>query len=357
MTGIYIGSTTERSGKSLLAFSLGVIMQRRGLSVGYMKPVGRLPQKKDELLGDADALVVQEVLGQNVPANVLTPVMTPRNLHALALEERREGALAEVRAAYAEISLDKDITLVSGSGAFPSSGRFAGADGFALLRSLGLKLLLVERFKRGINYDQLLLLKDLAGEAMIGLVLNDVPEEKMRDVRNLLTPWLERRGLLGRGVLPREPGLTSMRVLDIAHGLGGRVVAGNAQTGGMVTSFLIGTMQVDNFMMHLNRKPGCAVIVGGDRSDLQLAALNSGSPCIILTGNIPPCELIRAKAEAAGVTLIVVREDTYSIARLMTRILRSKKIRDLNQIRLGMGLVESNLDLEAVLASAGVAAP
>lgn len=352
MTGIYIASTAERAGKSLLTFSLGVLMQRRGLSVGYMKPLGRLPQKKDELLGDADALVVQEVLGQNVQADVLSPLMMPRNLHSLTLEAPEGSALERVKKAYAAIAEGKDITLVSGSGAFPAAGRFAGADGFALLRALGLKVLLIERFRRGICHDELLLLKDVLGESLVGLVLNDVPDEELRDVKNLLVPWLERSGLAVRGVLAHEPGLTAMRVLDIAHGLGGRVVAGNAQTGGMVTSFLIGTMQVDNFMMHLNRRPGCAVIVGGDRSDLQLAALNSGSPCIILTGNIAPCELIRAKAESAGVTLIVVRDDTYVVARLMTRILRSKKIRDLNQVRLAVSLTENSADLDGILAAA-----
>ncbi|MDL2279184.1 AAA family ATPase, partial [Desulfovibrio sp. OttesenSCG-928-G11] len=307
MTGIYIASTTQRAGKSLLAFSLGVLLQKRGCSVAYMKPVGRLPQTKDGLPGDADALVVQEVLGQNAAADLLTPVMTPAGLHALALEDADGSALERIGAGYDLISQGKDLTLVSGSGAFPAAGRFAGADGLTLVRKLGLKVLLIERYKRGINHDELLLLGDLLGEALIGLVLNDVPEDTMRDVKSLLVPWLTRRGLPVLGVLPHEPDLMAMRVLDIAHGLEGRVVAGNAQTARMVSGFLIGAMQVDNFMMHLRRKPGCAVIVGGDRSDLQLAALHADAPCIILTGNIQPPELIRARAEATGVTLIMVR--------------------------------------------------
>lgn len=350
MTGIYIASTTERAGKSLLAFSLGVLLQKRGLAVGYMKPVGRLPQKKDELSGDADALMVQEVLGQSVQADTLTPVMTPLSMHALTLDEQDNSALERIRDAYERIGKDKDITLVSGTGAFPAAGRFAGVDGLRLVRELNLKVLLVERFKRGINYNELLLAKDMLGEALVGLVLNDVPEEEMRDTKTLLVPWLTARGLLVRGVLAHEPGLTAMRVLDIAHGLEGRIVAGNAQSARMVTSFLIGTMQVDNFMMHLGRKPDCAVIVGGDRSDLQLAALHAGSPCIILTGNIPPSELIRSRAEKVGGTLIMVREDTYTVARAMTRILRSKKIRDLNQVRLGVCLVEAHCNLDTILA-------
>jgi dethiobiotin synthetase len=137
MAGIYIASTTPRAGKSLLSFSLGVLLQKSGLSVGYMKPLGNLPPKHEERVGDADALVVQEVLGQSVPADVLTPVMLPQNLHGLSIsDQEQEGdkALARIHDAYKQISADKDITLLSGTAAFPATGRFARVDGIRLVR-------------------------------------------------------------------------------------------------------------------------------------------------------------------------------------------------------------------------------
>lgn len=355
MAGIYIASTAPRAGKSLITFSLGVLLQQSGMSVGYMKPLGRIPQKHEELLGDADALVVQEVLGQTAPADMLTPVMLPQNLHSLAIsckEGDNDISLASISEAYAEISEGKDITLVSGTSAFPYAGRFANIDGLRLVRSLDLRVLFVERFTGGnINFDQLLLLKDMLGKAMIGVVLNDVPERELRDVTIILQPWLENHGIAVHGILPHEPGLTAMRVSELAHGLEGRIVAGNSHASRMISSFLIGTMQVDNFMMVLRNREACAVIVGGDRSDLQLAALHAKSPCLILTGNINPSELIRSKAEDMGVTLLMVREDTYTVARTMSRILRSKKLRDLAQIRLAVSLTGKNINSESILQS------
>ena len=356
MAGIYIASTAPRAGKSLLTFSLGVLLQQSGMSVGYMKPLGRIPQKHEELMGDADALVVQEVLGQSMPADVLTPVMLPQSLHGLAITGKsgeEDECLQRICAAYTKISEDKDLTLVSGTSAFPAAGRFANVDGLRLVRALGLKVLLVERYAGNVNFDELLFLKDLLGEDLIGLVLNDVPEREMRDVYKVLKPWLEVHGITVHGILSHEPGLTGMRVSDLAHGLNGRIVAGNGQAARMVNGFLIGTMQVDNFMMYLRNRENCAVIVGGDRSDLQLAALYAKTPCIILTGNMAPSELIRAKAEAMGVTLLMVREDTYSAARTMSRILRSKKLRDLAQIRMGVALAEKNLNRGSILQALG----
>lgn len=356
MAGIYIASTAPGAGKSLLSFSLGLLLQRAGMSVGYMKPLGRIPQKHEERLGDADALVAQEVLGQNVPADVLTPVMLPQNLHELAISgtngKDAEG-LRRICEAYGQISAGKDITLLSGTASFPAAGRFAGVDGLRLVRELDLKVLLIERYNGSIHFDELLLLKDMLGEAQIGVVLNDVPEKEMRGVYRVLKPWLEGHGFTVHGVLNHEPGLTAMRVSDLPYALDGRIVAGNAHASRVVNGFLIGIMQVDNFMLHLRNRENHAVIVGGDRSDLQLAALHAKVPCIILADNMTPSELIRARAEAMGVTLIAVRADTYAAARAMSHLQDSKKIRDLAQIRLAAALAERSLDRESLLRAIG----
>jgi BioD-like phosphotransacetylase family protein len=351
MAGIYIASTTANAGKSFLAFSLGVLLQRAGKTVGYMKPVGRNPRRMDDADVDADALVAQEVLGQRAPTALLSPVMSPENLHALTRLERGDvqASMRRIRDAFERISLGKDVTLVAGCGAFPSTGRVLNADGLTIVRDLRLKILFVERYDGSFNFDHLLLLRDALASSLLGVVLNDVSETEQRDVENLLVPWLEARGIPVLGVVGHEPGLSIIRIIDLARGLDGRVVAGNAQNAGSVEGFLIGTMQVDNFMLRLRRKPGSAVIVGGDRTDLQLAALHAGSPCIIMTGNIRPSELILKQAQEKGVTLVTVREDTYDVAQAMTRILRSKKIRELPQIRLAVARLEKSLPLATFL--------
>ena len=256
------------------------------------------------------------------------------------------SGMKRIRDAYHKISSGKDVTIVSGVDSFPSTGRFANVDGMGILRELGLKVLLVERYATRINYDLLLFFKDILGNALLGVILNDIPEEQMRDTKTVLVPWLETQGIPVMGVVGHEPGLTSLRIIDLALGLVGRIVAGNANRTKMVQGSLIGTMPVDHFMMHLRQSPGSAIIVGGDRADLQLAALHAKSPCIVLTGNISPSELIRSRAEAMGVTLVAVREDTYTVARSMARILRSKKVRELQQIRLGVSVIEKSLDLD-----------
>jgi len=349
MTGLFIGSTGGSAGKSLLSVALGVLLQKRGFSVGFMKPVGQYPRQEAERLGDADALIIQEALGQHVQADDLTPAMLPSSLHALSILAD-DSAFSRIKEAYARISEGKNVTLVCGTGRFPSAGTCFNADGLRLTRELGLKTILIERFRGAVEYDALLALRQHLGDSLLGVVLNDVPEKNHRDIDNLLRPYLESCRVPVLGVIPPEPGLTAMRISELARMLSGVIVAGNAKTANFVEGYIIGTMQVDNFMTFLRtRKKSDAVIVGGDRADLQIAALHSGCCCLVLTGNISPCELVRALAEEKGAPLISVRPDTFTVARSMEGIIRNKKMRDLKQLRLAIDLVTGSLDLGRIV--------
>ncbi|MDR1489109.1 MAG: AAA family ATPase [Desulfovibrio sp.] len=347
--GIYIGSTANRAGKSLLAFSLGLLLRKTGLSVGYIKPVGSIHQKKDDLLGDADAMVVQELLGQDAPPDVVSPVMLPDNPHSAAWTEAPDGALRRIREAYERVCRDKDVCIVSGTGAFPWAGRGIGADALAVLGHLRVNLLLVERFRRGINCDRLLWFKDRLGPDLIGVVLNDVPEEEMKFASEVLRPRLQERGVHVFGILGHEPELESIRVIDLAHGLKGRIVAGNEGADSAVSSFFVGATQPDNFLLSMKGRSNCAVILEGDRPDLQILALASDAACVILSGNVAPIEMVRSKAEEKNTALIRARESSYFIARRLAVLMKSKKIRDLNQVRAGVRLVERSLDIRSIL--------
>lgn len=49
----------------------------------------------------------------------------------------------------------------------------------------------------------------------------------------------------------------------------------------MVEHLMIGAMDVDSALTYFRRKPNKAVITGGDRPDIQLAALETSTKCTI----------------------------------------------------------------------------
>ncbi len=348
MKGLYIGSTSAFAGKNITTLALGLALQKQGLRVGYMKPVGRLPVVVDESTGDADAMLIREVLGLDAAPDMLTPVIIPQNLRVSRLHEQG-SRMTDVREAYESLAHGRDIMLVGGCGSFLHTGKHKGVDGLSIVRELSLATILVDRFDTTLHYDAVLSIQQALDKALLGVLFNDVPEDFMRDAEDILVPFLRERSVEVLGLIPRDPLLNAIKASELAWRLDGQIISGNAQSQRIIEEFLIGTMQVENFMTYFRRQRNCATIAGGDRTDLQLVALEGDCPCLILTGNIPPNELVRTRADQKGVPVIQVREDTYTVAKRMETILGSQKLRELVKIERAAVLVASVLDVQHVL--------
>ncbi|WP_291328564.1 phosphotransacetylase family protein [Desulfovibrio sp. UCD-KL4C] len=343
MPGLYIGSTSGYSGKNMIVMGLGLYFQKAGISLGYMKPVGAIPVEVDGCLGDEDAFFIQEVLGVSNPAKVVTPVVVTHDFKVQAFNGRCEDHVEPIVQAYEKISAGKDLTLVAGSGSM-NSGKYCGVDGIHLVKTLGIKCVVIDRFQKELNYDYLVVLKETLGDSMIGVILNDIPPTFMDEITSLIKPFLERKGVKVLGVIPKDSLMGTIKVCDLAEHLGGKIISAHNKKEQPVESFLIGTMQVENFMTHFRKHRNSAVIVGGDRSDVQLVALEGECPCLVLTGNLYPNDIILTRSEILGTPIIVVRDDTFSVAKKMEDILSRHKLREPAKIKHGADLVESHID-------------
>jgi hypothetical protein len=67
------------------------------------------------------------------------------------------------------------------------------------------------------------------------------------------------------------------------------------------------------------RKPNKAVITGGDRSDVIMAALRTSTKCLVLTGNLRPAVRVLSAAAEQGVPLILVKDDTLTVTERVER--------------------------------------
>ena len=351
--GLYIGATRAFSGKNMLSVGLGLRMQKEGLRVGYMKPVGTLPVERGGAVGDEDAFFIQEVLGIDLPSHLVSPVMETQDFKMRAFSGQAYDHMPEIASAYEELSRERDLMLVCGAG-HTLSGKYCRLDGVRLVRELGLKALIVDRLQHEINYDELMMLKEMLGDSLLGAVLNDIPFSFMTEIENVIRPYLERNGIPVMGIIPSDPLMGSIRAHELADGLGGRLVAAQGRADGMVENFLIGTMQVENFMTYFRRHPNSAVIVGGDRADVQLVAIEGNCPCLVLTGNLFPNDIILSRADTLNVPIVMVRQDTYTIAKKMESLLNRHKMRDVMKIRQGAQLISNNLDFVNLRAGLGV---
>jgi uncharacterized protein len=353
MAGIYVGATSGYSGKNMIAMGLGLKFQKMGYKVGYMKPVGTLPKVTEGKLGDEDAFFVQDVLGIDADPRLVTPVVVNQDFKVNAFSGRCEDLIPRIKSGYEQLSKDRDLMIVGGSGSM-YSGKYCDVDGITVVKELGIKAVVIDRYHKELNYDYLVVLKEEMGDHLLGAILNDIPVEFMDELNNMLVPFLERKGVKVLGVIPRDPLMGAIKVSSLAERLGGKIISAQAKAGRIVENFLIGTMQVENFMTHFKRSKNSAVIVGGDRSDVQLVALEGSCQCLVLTGNLYPNDIILTRAEVLEVPIVVVRDDTFTVAKKMETILSRHKLRDVIKIQQGAQLVSSNLDIQYLAEAVGL---
>ncbi len=351
--GLYIASTFPYAGKNTLALGLGLRFAKEGLNVGYMKPLGTQPERQNGHNGDADAFFIQEVLGLSSPPDLVCPVLANQDFTMRAYSGQMEDPMPLVADAYAKLAAQHELVLLGGTGAL-GSGRYCGLHGERLARELDLKVLLVDRMTHEVHCDHLLHYKELLGDRLLGVALNAVPAEFMAETETLIVPFLKKHGISVLGVLPFNPLMNSIKVDDLAERLGARVITAKGRGSRMVENFLIGTMQVENFMAHFRRRANAAVIVGGDRADVQLVAIEGACSCLVLTGNLYPNDIILARADAANVPILMTREDTYTTARAMESLLSRNKLRDPMKISQVARLVSASLDFAALRQGLGI---
>jgi len=119
----------------------------------------------------------------------------------------------------------------------------------------------------------------------------------------------------------------------------------------------IGAMDVESALKYFRRTPNKAVITGGHRADIQLAALETSTKCLVLTGDLLPNALIISKAKASGVPVISVKYDTLATVETLEAVLGKVRIREERKVARAMELMRTHFDYGAFYAKAGIRKP
>ncbi|MEF8839864.1 MAG: DRTGG domain-containing protein, partial [Haloarculaceae archaeon] len=124
-------------------------------------------------------------------------------------------------------------------------------------------------------------------------------------------PFLDGRGIPSAGAVPRDADLAGVSVADLAENLGAEILTDGAGTEAILERFAVGAMSSDSALKLFRRTRNAVVITGGDRPDIQRAALEaSGVECLLLTGGYRPPSAVLGTAEERGVPVILVDTDT-----------------------------------------------
>jgi len=353
MISLYIGSTSPYSGKSLLCMGLGRKFEKDGLSISYLKPFGTTLTRVGEQITDEDAIFVERALSLDEPLELLCPVVVTQDMIIQGYMGKLVGLEEKVVEAHKKLSQDKDLILIGG-GKNIYDGAFLGLSGVSLIKKLKAKAILIDKYEEDICIDCILAAKDALGERLLGVIMNWVSGESEGCLRRRAVPFLEGKGIPVLGILPYDSLLTSVTVRELADILSGRIICCEDRVEELVESFSVGAMNVDSALKYFRAKKNKAVITGGDRSDIQLAALQTSTKCIVLTGDLYPNEIIITQAEERHVPIMIVKRDTLSTIEECERILGRIRIRNERKMRRAIDLVKERIDFERIYEKLGL---
>ena len=354
MQPILIASVTPYVGKNVIAMGLAERLRRDKKRVGYFKPIGPLPTRRDGALVDEDAAFFKKVLHLSEPLDVICPLVLSDQVIAELLRGDLKDAKKRVLSAYKTASQGKDAMLVMNMGRM-SCGRAFGFSMDEFAKEIDARVVTVERYHWPTEVlDGVLHMKDLLPKNFAGVIFNRLMPSQVSHIDRAVRPFLKASGVELLGALADDPVLNAVPVSALVEALNGKVLCCEDKLDALVERFSIGAMNAEAALRFFQRVPNKAVITGGDRADIQLAALQTSTRCLVLTGDLYPNERILSRAVEAGVPVVLVSQETSAVAEACEQLHGHLSLTCEAKISRASEVVDKGLDWDAVHRQLGI---
>jgi len=286
---------------------------------------------------------LRQAAGSQSKGSASWPLAVDGNLSSLSLDT----ALATFR----QVSSGTDVAVVEGLSGLDAP---VGDASRRLADGLDARVVVVIGYTPDLGVEEAQEAKQVFGDRLAGVVINGVTKYKTREVKTHLSQNIESEGVKVLAVIPEDRRLLGVTVGQIAHHLNGRFLNWEEKKDNFVEHYLIGGMVLDWGVLYFERFENKAVIVRGNRPDVQMATLRTPTSCIVLTGGHPPIQYVDYEADQEEVPLIQVETDTLTTAAALES-LQEKSLFDhpIKHARF-LELMSQHGDLAAISQSLGV---
>ena len=312
---IYLVSSQPYSGKSLITVGLGLRLKEEGYRVGYFKPFGRAIREE----GEEDAWSVKQVLGLEEPMEKICPILVTQELISSILSGPKENFKEKIETNFNSVAKGKDLVLIDGAGDL-SEGYIFDLPVEKIVEITKSKAIFVLKYEENLTIDSLLRAKEIFKDNFLGAMVNFIPQSQVDYFTDAVLPYLEKRKIEIFALFPKDILLAAVAVREIVEHLNARVLSGENKLDELVENFTVGAMHPEHALRYFRKIANKAVITGGDRADIQLAALETPTKCLILTGNLSPDSLVLSKAIDSGTPVLLVAYDTFTTVELIEEI-------------------------------------
>ena len=335
MTILYVTSLERGAGKTVICAGLGKHLLSDGKKIGFLKPIIAGSNNQSTEDADSDAAFMKHLFALEEPIDLLCPVFSDES-----------QLRSKIKEAYARVSQGKDVVIVEGI-----SGQSQASRG--MVETLDARVIVVEGYSKEL-LKAIDSYKDF-GSYLLGVVLNKVPRSRVEHVRGEMSTQFDKAGINLLGVLPEDRTLLALTMGELAEHIQGEILSGAEKSAELVENLMLGAMVVDPGPEYFGRKANKAVVVKSERPDMQLAALQTSTRCLVLTGNTAPKPVVLYQAEEKKVPIILVRDDIISIATNIENALVKARFNQENKLAKLTEIMEQHFDFQAVYKGLGLA--
>ena len=186
---------------------------------------------------------------------------------------------------------------------------------------------------------------DIYGERLVGFIINGVWKYKKNNISSnkethdskILAVLEESRSLMGNN---------AKKIIDYLEPI---KIIGDKESSNFIENFLIGGFVLDWGPEYFSTKNNVALIARGDRPDVQLSAIQSGTVnLIIATSSKTPVEYVLNEAKKFDIPVIVMNDSTMEIVEKLTGFINDFDFDSMEKVNYANEVLIDNLDFDSL---------
>jgi dethiobiotin synthetase len=354
-----MAASSQHVGKTTSTLGLVSTFMKKGLKVGYCKPVGQKFLDIQHLRVDKDTILFADLINFEIIPELHSPVILGPGATEMYLDAPENFDLEAILLnAESELRRANEINIYEGTG-HPGVGSVANVSNAKVARLLNAGVVMVVEGGIGSTIDMLNMTTSLFREEkvpVIGVIVNKVIPDKMDKVKHYVGKWLEAHDLPLLGVMPYEKKLAYPLIRSVAEAVKGVITYNADFADNKVESIIAGSL-ID--LKELKSSEDLLLVVATRSINEAIRKIEF----MVQNHNISNCPLSGIVATGEGqmdkhtiryieknnLPLIRTELDTYGsflrISKIEVKINRSTPWK----IKMAIDLIENNVDLDAIL--------
>lgn len=341
MSLVYISSTGDHAGQSLITWTIAERVREKGLNPGFFKPFGTDPVSINGDWTDPDAFLFRKVLNIPEPIEMICPFT---DSDGIAKNKSRMEIIESIKKSAGYFISGRDLLLIMGSKNIFFDDALYSIPDISVISELNADVILVHRYRKiSSTLYSILSVQSLINKNVKGIIINRVPPDKIMEVERLIIPALNEKGIFNISFIPEDPRLSFRRLGEICSILDAKVIFGEDCLNNAVERMSVGTTNLSGDLLLFKRVYN-KIILLGPSNDFGIAG-------IIMTGSKEPGKQIIEAVTKSNIPLLLIKENSLEALENLEKATPSLSPEDKGKALHCAGIMDRNDSLNRLVDS------